>query len=488
MLFIGFERGDQVLRLLRKRSAHPDEVVGFAGIGDEVVGLGRLREVIDGDHLPAVGADGPLPEPVADARLGDDGASVGDAARHRGHERTPLPRRRDRHAREVQEGRREVDAADLPLHDSTGLQSAVPRHADQERHLQLLVVEVVAVPRKAALPEALAVVARDDDDRVVPTRRRGDGREQVRDRVVAVGDLAVVGVERPPADLRGRLLRLHRPGVSDRPLPRRVERPVIGRGRAEVPVRVHVEEKEEDRLRRIPAPQPVETHLRQHQPLRVAGRGPHHPGLGRQGRRVVVPQVEALAVAEAMVRHAVRGNAHGGVARAAQRLGEGNGLLVVRKVRHHAPVLVGGQRGEERHHGGDRPGAAGDDGLEADAFRLRETVDVRRRAAFVAVAAEMRRADAVDENEKNIGVRERRFLPARRHRRREKRRAQQNRPCLHCLTSFFAFPIQMRRCDPSSGTVTLKTPFDAALSSRSPVSASVAASGTSHFGSRYENA
>ena len=48
--------GDQVLRLLRKRGAGADEVVGFAGVGDEVVGLDGLREVVDGDHLPAVGA------------------------------------------------------------------------------------------------------------------------------------------------------------------------------------------------------------------------------------------------------------------------------------------------------------------------------------------------------------------------------------------------------------------------------------------------
>ena len=47
---------DQVLRLLRKRGAGADEVVGFAGVGDEVVGLDGLREVVDGDHLPAVGA------------------------------------------------------------------------------------------------------------------------------------------------------------------------------------------------------------------------------------------------------------------------------------------------------------------------------------------------------------------------------------------------------------------------------------------------
>ena len=48
--------GDQVLRLLRKRGAGADEVVGFAGVGDEVVGFDGLREVVDGDHLPAVGA------------------------------------------------------------------------------------------------------------------------------------------------------------------------------------------------------------------------------------------------------------------------------------------------------------------------------------------------------------------------------------------------------------------------------------------------
>ena len=68
--------GDQILRLLRKRGAGADEVVGFAGICDEVVGLDGLREVVDGDHLPAVGADGPLPELVADARLGIDGGNV----------------------------------------------------------------------------------------------------------------------------------------------------------------------------------------------------------------------------------------------------------------------------------------------------------------------------------------------------------------------------------------------------------------------------
>ena len=332
------------------------------------------------------------------------------------------------------------------------------------------------------------MVARDDDDGVVPTRHRGDGREQVRNRIVAVGDLAVVGVKRPPADLRRHLVGLHRPGVADRPLARRIKHPVIRQGRIEVPVRVHVEEKEEERLRRIAALQPVEAHLRQRHPLRIAGGGLHHPGFGRQGCRIVVPEVEALAVAEAVADHAVRSDADGGVARAAQRLGEGDGLPVVRQVRHHAPVLVGGERGEERHHGGDRPGAAGYDGLEADALRLREPVDVRRRVASVSVAAEMRRLDAVDENEKNIGMRERRFLLARRHRRREQRRAQQNRPCLHCPTSFFALPIQMRRCEPSSGTVTLKTPFVAALSSRSPESASTAASGVSHFGRRYESA
>ena len=44
--------GDQVLRLLRKRNTGADEVVGFAGICDEVVGLDGLREVVDGDHLP----------------------------------------------------------------------------------------------------------------------------------------------------------------------------------------------------------------------------------------------------------------------------------------------------------------------------------------------------------------------------------------------------------------------------------------------------
>ena len=36
--------GDQVLRLLRKRGAGADEVVGFAGVGDKVVGLDGDRE------------------------------------------------------------------------------------------------------------------------------------------------------------------------------------------------------------------------------------------------------------------------------------------------------------------------------------------------------------------------------------------------------------------------------------------------------------
>ena len=54
--------GDQVLRLLRKRDTGTDEVVGFAGVGDEVVGLDGLREVVDGDHLPA---DGNSSDPAA---------------------------------------------------------------------------------------------------------------------------------------------------------------------------------------------------------------------------------------------------------------------------------------------------------------------------------------------------------------------------------------------------------------------------------------
>ena len=333
------------------------------------------------------------------------------------------------------------------------------------------------------------MVARDDDDGVVPTRRRGDGRKQVRNRIVAVGDLAIVSVERSPADLRRHLLGLHRPGVADRPLARRSKLHIIGRRRIEVPMRVHVEEKEEEGLPRIAALQPVEAHLGQHHPLRVAGGDPLEARVGRQRRRIVVPHVEALAVAETAVRHGVRGDADRRVPGRAQRLGQRDGLPVVRQARQDAAVPVDGQRGEERHHGGHRPRAARNDRLEPNTPLLaHEAVDVRRRVARVAVAADVRRLEAVDENEKNIGVCERRVLLARRHRRREKRRAQQNRPCLHCPTSFFALSIQMRRCEPSSGTVTLKTPFVAVPSSRSPESASTAAPGVSHFGRRYESA
>ena len=79
----------------------------------------------------------------------------------------------------------------------------------------------------------------------------------------------------------------------------------------------------------------------------------------------------------------------------------------MRRVGADAQVDARLDRGEERHHRRLRPGAARHDGLEADRLLAGEAVEERRGAAGVAVAAHVRRSDAVDQHEDDVGLRRR---------------------------------------------------------------------------------
>ena len=107
------------------------------------------------------------------------------------------------------------------------------------------------------------------------------------------------------------------------------------------------------------------------------------------------------------------------VAGVAQGLGESRDVGAMGHVGQNAKMPVRRKRREERHHGRLRPGAAGDHGLEANGIFCGEAVEIRRSAARIPIATEVRDLETVHQHEKHVRPRRSSRSGHRRHQHRE---------------------------------------------------------------------
>src|SRR5262245_49278414 len=175
-------------QLLRRRALRA-EVHELAWIGREVVELARAR--LAQDHLRARSLQGELRRTLGAVRVVRRGPALGEGrarrpagalAAHEGPERAPvveLRLRADARAQRLREGRQEVDVRDELVHGAAG-DRAVARVQD-ERHVQLLLVDAPAVPGDAVAREPLAVIGGHDPERAAGEPARLDAAVEALD-------------------------------------------------------------------------------------------------------------------------------------------------------------------------------------------------------------------------------------------------------------------------------------------------------------------
>jgi hypothetical protein len=149
---------------------------------------------------------------------------------------------RDGYAGQLAQGRIDVERA----YGHVVLAGGDARTGDEERHVDELAVERLAVAEPAVLHELVAVVGHEDDERLVGHAALRERREQEPDQIVDVADLAVVDRAHVRDVLRRRGLVGDAVAVAVAAARVDVHRPVRG-GRAVRVVDVHVVQVEEER-------------------------------------------------------------------------------------------------------------------------------------------------------------------------------------------------------------------------------------------------
>ena len=355
------------------------EVAGFARVAGEVVELLATR--LDGADELVAGR----PEREAVRKLEVGGAREELSRRRRvvsdqGQQAHALELREGREPEHVADGRHDVDRPDRLGHDPSGIRPI--RKAHDERDVQELVVERLAVEEAAMVPLLLAVIRGDDDERVVEEAARRQTVQQAADLGVDEGELRVVEGDDPgaigrrvmPGPCAADVVEAETDGAGIRGIG---EARREGRGRAVGRVGVDVVQVEReghagsliDPLKRVPR-----------HPICA-------PGPGRRDRVEGVARLEGEPVEEVEVvddrlraEHAAREEArderrpHGGR--------EGRG-------------------GEDLPHRGERHGTAREGGGEAHPLGG-ELIQAGRSRSRVAVGAEMVGAQGVDRDEEEV--------------------------------------------------------------------------------------
>jgi len=278
--------------------------------------------------------------------------------------------------------------------------------AHEQRHVRELVVDGVAVLEAAVVPELLAVVARDHDDRVVVETERGEAVEQAPERRIGVGHLPVVQRLGPA---QGGRVRPETPRAQGHHLLAGPEHPggivaVLGQGEVATEglgrvvdgVRVEVVDEQEERLRVAGLPEPLEG--------RIGGRlGPADLRVRVEVHRVEAAELARDAELLAEERHV--DDRMGPIARGAED--PGKGLDPVREAAHavaqvaSSPVLRGMAAAQDRCARGQGPRCVGVAGLEARR-PLGEPLEVGRHAALATRLPHAVGAQGVHDDEQHV--------------------------------------------------------------------------------------
>jgi hypothetical protein len=195
----GYRASDDAQRLVER--GPPGFVHGLGLLRGDVDGLGRVAfQVVQLRHgaadefllrRPQRAKRRPAVGPLAEQRLGVDDLALGSVAAEKARGAAfALHRRHGGKTHELEKRRDQIDARDQPIEFRPG---GDPRRVpDDHRHAQRAVVEEQPVGFLAVLAQALAVVRRHDDHRVVQDPRRPEVVEEALELRVGVRDVTVV--------------------------------------------------------------------------------------------------------------------------------------------------------------------------------------------------------------------------------------------------------------------------------------------------------
>ncbi len=355
----------------RHLAALVEAVLRLPGVLAQVVELGARGL----DVLPAQAAQGTQRGP-AEVELAEEALRVGlvlgeSPGREQGRGPARPARGRRREPEQVEDRRQEVHAPELSAHPPTRRQPARP--GEDERHAQGGVVDEELVFVLAVVPEALAVVGRDDDEGVQGLARLLQPLEKPSDLRVGVGHLAVVGY-RPEALPPGGRGVVRRVGVED--VDPGEERPVAGGS--------------QPRQRRV------------HDRGRAAGAALQAQSPSGRAAEGVVEDVEAPIEPRVAGYRVGPDEPARRVAGLSEQCGQGRvGRVEGRREVVADPVLVGLPSREDRDVGRACLGYLDDGVLDEDALRG-EAVHVRRLGRPVPVGPDAVRPQRVDGHEEEI--------------------------------------------------------------------------------------
>ena len=330
-------------------------------------------------------------------------ARLGGVAAGERQQIAPGGARRRRDAGDAAQGGRQVGQRDGARHAHVLGQRPGP--VQDQRHVEQLVVERVAVLVAAVVEELLAVVGGDDERRAPVEPALGEPGDQPPDLGVGEGDLAAVERPRAPDQPRGQLEAplAHAHHVLARredealvlPVEALGEAPPPGLGRRVDRVRVEVVHEQEERL----VPVLVDP---------AQGGVGDLVGVARVavvGRVTLVERGEVAGRAEARGEEQHADDGVGAVARRGEQPRQGGDALHERRVGPEppaGPVLLGVQAGQDRRHRRQGPGRLGEGALEQHPASS-QGVEVGGRVALPAVAAELVRAQRVADDEHDVG-------------------------------------------------------------------------------------
>jgi hypothetical protein len=384
-------------------------------LGGDVLQLGRIRGQVVVEPLVVRGKDDQLLAGQADRlragiaaeddELGERGCRrPGRRAAHERHEARRVERRRCVDLERVEHGGQQRDRAHLFGDPPAGRGAGEP---DDERHVQQLVEECVAVIEGAVVEELLAVVGHDDDERVAGAAGGSERVEQAAHEPVGMMGFGGVEVADPTAvvgrparvDLHVRCA-VHPDGRKRRAegaivVRRDEEARILGRRRIRC-VRLEEVDEEEEAFRR----------------------GVGEPCGGALGGRARVGEhlvrLEAAIEADRRSDPGVadeRGGAEAAVVQhARERRMCGVEAAHVRQLALARAVVGRQEAREHRREGRQRPRRRADRGLEEHALAC-ERVDARRRRARIAVATEMIGPERVERDDDDVRGRRRRRGP-----------------------------------------------------------------------------
>ncbi len=161
------------------------ELVLFTRIGDEVEHRGR--EVAAEDQLPSPARDHtPVVLEVAER----DCRPAGGCAAHQPHKRLPFIPRHRRNPHELGDRGRDIQGADC-IGDPHARWQPI-REAKHQRHVQKLLINLVAVSPGSVVVELFPMIRRHHQQGILPQAKRDQSIDEEPEEVIVLRDLAIM--------------------------------------------------------------------------------------------------------------------------------------------------------------------------------------------------------------------------------------------------------------------------------------------------------